>query len=118
MSSDGTNAKRQQDAYSRFEKLGLFEADDAEDGRSVKEAIVDPRPPATPQERLAAITDAANRILQFYGLCVMEMGISRVDVIAAIELATLTAFNDPNSKLTVEQINKARDVAYRIYTQE
>lgn len=118
MGTGGADAKRQQAAYAQFEKLGLFEAEDGETGRNLREAIADPKPPSTPEERLQAITDAANRILQFFGLCVMEMGISRVDVISAIELAALTAFNDPNSGLNAAQINKARDIAYRIYTQE
>ena len=99
--------------YEKFEKDGLFEGDDDE-GLKPSEAIkekADRRPGDTPR----VVVDCANRILQFYGLCVREMGLRRSEVIAAIELATMTAYNDPNSRLTPEQVNKAREYGAKLY---
>ena len=108
-----SDAAKLEKAYAKFEALCQFEAGDPDEGLRPSEALSGPEPI---KNRQLAIVDAANRILKFYGLCVLEMGLSREDVISAIELATLTAYNDPKSGLTTAQIEAARDRAFAMYS--
>ena len=111
--SNVRSEKSLEEAYARLEKAGLFDADGNE-GLRPTEAL-NQEPVRGRGDSRKMVTECANRILQFYGLCVKEMGLRRSEVIAAIELATVVAYNDPNSGLTPEQIEKAREFGYMLY---
>lgn len=112
--SGARSEKSIQAAYERLEKSGLFDTSDEEVELAPSEAL-NQEPARGKGDSQRMVTECADRILQFYGLCVREMGLRRSEVVAAIELATVVAYNDPNSGLTPEQIEKAREFGYRMY---
>lgn len=100
-----------QELYERLEKEGLLDAlGDSDEERTPSTAFKAP----TYATRTQAIVEAAQRILKFYGLCVMEMELDKKEVVSAIELASLSAFASP-SGLSAEQLQAARDKGYLMF---
>jgi len=97
-------------ALENFELKKLFEADSSQElapGEAFEQR--------TMVNRTEAIVRCTNNILQFFSLCEQEYGLSRIETIKAIELATLIAYNAP-SGLSPDAINKARDQAFKYFT--